>query len=118
MRIFSNLLFHAGCNALLEVFRQAAQGIKPFRGIRPHIHVHRIHRNDGHQDFFPIHAVHPVIPDFFIIGIPVRVKGNMGILIFYLMSDKSCLGNMFEIIGTRHYRHAAKQHEGHQGSRE
>lgn len=82
MRIFGNLLFHAGCNALLEVFRQAAQGIKPFRSIRPHIHVHCIHRNDGHQDFFPIHAVHPVIPDFFIIGIPVRVKGNMGILIF------------------------------------
>ncbi len=40
----------------------------------------------------------------------------MGILIFYLMSDKSCLGNMFEIIGTRHYRHAAEQHESHQGS--
>ena len=100
MRIFGNLLFHSGCNALPEVLR----------------HVLRIHRNNGHHDFFAIHAVHPVIPDFFIIGIPVRVKGNMGILIFYLMSDKSCLGNMFEIIGTRHYRHAAEQHESHQGS--
>ena len=116
MRIFGNLLFHSGCNALPEVLRQAAQGIKPLRGIRPYIHVLRIHRSNGHHDFFAIHAVHPVIPDFFIIGIPVRVKGNMGILIFYLMSDKSCLGNMFEIIGTRHYRHAAEQHESHQGS--
>ena len=116
MRIFGNLLFHSGCNALPEVLRQAAQGIKPLCGIRPYIHVLRIHRNNGHHDFFAIHAVHPVIPDFFIIGIPVRVKGNMGILIFYLMSDKSCLGNMFEIIGTRHYRHAAEQHESHQGS--
>lgn len=117
MRIFGNLLFHAGCNALLEVFRQAAQGIKPFRSIRPHIHVHCIHRNDGHQDFFPFTPFTRSFQIFYHRHSSTRQR-EYGNPYFYLMSDKSCLGNMFEIIGTRHYRHAAKQHKGHQGSRE
>ena len=118
MRIFGNFLFHAGRDALPEVFRQTVQGIKSFRGIRPHIHVHRIHRNDGHQDFFAVHAVYLVIPDFFIISIPVGIKRDMGVAIFYLMSHEARPGHMLEVIGTSHYRHAAKQHERHQGSEE
>ena len=116
IRVFGNLLLHTGRHAPLEVRRQIVQGVNPFLAFRPHIHVNRIHRKNSHHHLFAIDAVYPVIPYFVIRGVPVRIKGNVGVLILHMMLHKPRLGHMLEVIGTGHYRHAAKQNEHHQGS--
>ena len=115
MRGFFRGFFKLGIHAFPEVFRQVTQGLLTFRSVRAHVHVPRVDGSHGQQVFLAMLTLYPFIPGFFIGGVPVRIKGDVGIPVFDVMGYKSRLRHLLEVIGTGDRRHADKQHKHHHG---